>query len=110
MRPSFARTIVSRPRLRLAGAMHLTVDALAFLLFVAFLAGCVDAMSGGGGLLTIPALLTAGVPPVAALATNKLQSMIGTGSAVLAYLRAGRVDIRGFAIPACGAFVGSALG
>ncbi|GAA0735642.1 hypothetical protein CA233_02370 [Sphingomonas sp. ABOLD] len=90
--------------------MHLTVDALAFLLFVAFLAGCVDAMAGGGGLLTIPALLTAGVPPVAALATNKLQSMIGTGSAVLAYLRAGRVDIRGFAIPACGAFVGSALG
>lgn len=90
--------------------MHLTVDAFAFLFFVAFLAGCVDAMAGGGGLLTIPALLTAGVPPVAALATNKLQSMIGTGSAVLAYLRAGRVDIRGFAIPALGAFTGSALG
>ncbi|KTF69351.1 TSUP family transporter [Sphingomonas sp. HT-1] len=90
--------------------MHLTAEMLAFLLFVAFLAGCIDAMAGGGGLLTIPALLTAGVPPVAALATNKLQSMIGTGSAVLAFLRAGRVDVRGFAIPALGAFMGSALG
>lgn len=108
--PEVRPPIVSGPRLRLAEAMHLTVDALAFLFFVAFLAGCVDAMAGGGGLLTIPALLTAGVPPVAALATNKLQSMIGTGSAVLAFLRAGRVDIRGFAIPALGAFIGAVLG
>ncbi len=90
--------------------MHLTADALAFLFIIAFVAGCVDAMAGGGGLLTIPALLAAGVPPVAALATNKLQSVIGTGSAVLAFLRAGRVDIRGFAVPAAGAFSGSLLG
>lgn len=90
--------------------MHLAADTFVFLLFVAFLAGGIDAMAGGGGLLTIPALLTAGIPPVAALATNKLQSMIGTGSAVLAFLRAGRVDVRGFAVPALGAFAGAALG
>src|SRR3546814_19043681 len=44
---------------------------------------------GGGGLLTIPALMAAGVPPVAALATNKPQSTIGTGSAFLTFWPAG---------------------
>ncbi|SFK02006.1 hypothetical protein SAMN03159338_3010 [Sphingomonas sp. NFR04] len=90
--------------------MHVTIEAISFLLLIAFLAGGVDAMAGGGGLLTMPALLAAGVPPVAAIATNKLQSTIGTGSAVLAFLRAGRIDARAFALPAMGAFAGSALG
>ncbi|WP_260600124.1 TSUP family transporter [Sphingomonas endolithica] len=90
--------------------MHLTVDAFSFLILVAFIAGGIDALAGGGGLLTIPALLAAGVPPVAALATNKLQSTIGTGSAVLTFLRAGRIDLKAFAIPAAGAFCGSVLG
>lgn len=90
--------------------MHLTIEAISFLLLVAFVAGAIDAMAGGGGLLTIPALMAVGVPPVAALATNKLQSTIGTGSAVLAFLRAGRIDLRAFALPAAGAFAGSVLG
>lgn len=90
--------------------MQLTADAIAFLVAIAFAAGVIDAMAGGGGLLTIPALLAAGVPPVAALATNKLQSAIGTASAVAAYARAGRIDWRGFAIPAAAAFAGSAAG
>lgn len=90
--------------------MELTFEAFSFLIVVAFLAGSIDALAGGGGLLTIPALLTAGVPPVAALATNKLQSCIGTGSAVLAFMRAGRVDLRAFALPALSAFLGSMLG
>ncbi|WP_294256463.1 TSUP family transporter [uncultured Sphingomonas sp.] len=90
--------------------MHLTVEAISFLLLVAFLAGGIDALAGGGGLLTIPALMAAGVPPVAALATNKLQSALGTGSAVLAFFRAGRIDVKAFALPAAAAFVGSVLG
>lgn len=90
--------------------MDLTVEALSFLILVAFVAGGIDAMAGGGGLLTIPAMLTVGVPPVAAIATNKLQSTIGTGSAVVTFLRAGRIDLRGFAIPAAGAFAGSVMG
>lgn len=67
-------------------------------------------MAGGGGLLTIPALMAAGIPPVAALATNKLQSSFGTASAFYAYLRAGHVDVRRFAIPTAGAFAGSVGG
>ena len=90
--------------------MPLTPEILAVLILVAFVAGTIDAMAGGGGLLTIPALLAAGVPPVQALATNKLQSAIGTGSAVVTFLRAGRIDLRGFALPAIGAFAGSVAG
>jgi uncharacterized membrane protein YfcA len=90
--------------------MHLTIEAFSLLIVVAFVAGGIDALAGGGGLLTIPALLTAGIPPVAALATNKLQSTIGTGSAVLTFLRSGRIDLRAFALPAAGAFAGAILG
>lgn len=90
--------------------MELGVEAISFLIAVAFVAGAIDALAGGGGLLTIPALLSVGVPPVAAIGTNKLQSTIGTGSAVIAFMRTGRIDLRLFALPALGAFIGSALG
>lgn len=90
--------------------MDLTPDILALLVGVAFVAGVIDALAGGGGLLTIPALMAAGVPPVNALATNKLQSTLGTASAVYAFARKGRIDFRRFLKPAAAAFVGSALG
>jgi uncharacterized membrane protein YfcA len=47
----------------------------------AVLTGFIDAIAGGGGLIMMPALLSAGVPPINALATNKLQSMFGTSVA-----------------------------
>lgn len=90
--------------------IELTLEAFVFLMAIAFLAGGIDALAGGGGLLTIPALLAAGIPPVAALATNKLQACAGTGSAFFAFFRAGRVDIKAFAWPALGAFLGAAGG
>lgn len=90
--------------------MELGVEIIAFLMAVAFVAGMIDAMAGGGGLLTIPALLAAGVPPVSALATNKLQGTFGTGGAVLAFARKGHIDFRRFAAPALAAFLGSATG
>ncbi|WP_163505256.1 TSUP family transporter, partial [Escherichia coli] len=45
---------------------------LVALFFVAILAGFIDSLAGGGGLLTVPALMAAGMPPAQALATNKL--------------------------------------
>ncbi len=90
--------------------MELTGEVLLLLSATAFLAGAIDALAGGGGLLTIPALMAAGVPPVSALATNKLQSTIGTSSAVYTFLKAGHVDLRWFAMPVAAAFVGSAAG
>jgi hypothetical protein len=73
-------------------------------------AGFIDSLAGGGGLLTLPALMTVGISPVVALGTNKLQSAFGTGGAVLAFARKGHIDFRGFALPVVAALTGSALG
>ncbi|QJE96389.1 TSUP family transporter [Luteolibacter luteus] len=60
------------------------------LLFVAgFGGGFIDAVAGGGGLITVPALLATGMPPQVALGTNKLQSSCGTAIAVWHYAKAG---------------------
>ncbi|OYX06964.1 MAG: hypothetical protein B7Z08_13210 [Sphingomonadales bacterium 32-68-7] len=61
---------------------------------VALAAGFIDAIAGGGGLLTTPALLFAGVPPINAIATNKLQSTFGTAMATVNFARAGLLDWR----------------
>lgn len=90
--------------------MELSAEIIALLMGVAFVAGAIDALAGGGGLLTIPALMAAGIPPVNALATNKLQSSFGTASAVYAFARNGRIDFRRFLKPALAAFAGSVLG
>ncbi|HZY68231.1 MAG TPA: TSUP family transporter [Devosia sp.] len=62
------------------------------------LAGFVDAIAGGGGMIALPALLAAGVPPVTALGTNKLQSVIGTGMAAITYWRRGYVSLRALSV------------
>jgi len=67
---------------------------LILLALAAFVAGFIDAIAGGGGLIALPALLLAGFPPVVALGTNKLQGLFGTGSAVLKYAARGQIDIR----------------
>ena len=54
---------------------------LVVLFFVAILAGFIDSLAVGGGLLTVPALMAAGMPPAQALATNKLQACGGSLSA-----------------------------
>jgi uncharacterized membrane protein YfcA len=85
---------------------------LAFLVVAAGLAGWVDAVSGGGGLVQLPALLVGlpGAPPATVLGTNKLSSIIGTSAAAITYRRAAVTDV-GTAVPmAVAAFVGSACG
>jgi uncharacterized protein len=69
-------------------------DVLLLLGLAAFCAGFIDSIAGGGGLITIPALLLAGYAPVEALGTNKLQGLFGSGSATLAYASKGLVDLR----------------
>jgi len=56
------------------------------LLFVAaFIAGFIDSIAGGGGLIATPALLLAGLPPLNALATNKIQAVFGSSTAAINY-------------------------
>lgn len=85
----------------------------ALLAGVALVAGAVDAVAGGGGLLTLPALLWAGLPPHLALGTNKGQSVFGSGTALLRYRRAGLVDLAQarwtFPLALAGSAAGAAL-
>ncbi len=71
--------------LSLAAEPHI----LLILVAVAFIAGFIDAIAGGGGLLTIPALLMAGLPPHLVLGTNKLCATFGSATASLAFYRKG---------------------
>ena len=68
------------------------IVTLASLGGVALIAGAIDAIAGGGGLLCLPALLIAGLNPVAALATNKLQGTFGTASATAIFWRKGLIN------------------
>ena len=76
----------------------------------AVLTGFIDAIAGGGGLIMMPALLSAGVPPINALATNKLQSMFGTSVACSNYARKGLVDWRANLLAVTLIFVGASVG
>ncbi|MEZ5116325.1 MAG: TSUP family transporter [Candidatus Nanopelagicales bacterium] len=85
---------------------------VALLCAAALVAGWVDAVSGGGGLVQLPALLLAmpGQPPAVALGTNKLSAVLGTSAAAVTYLRRATPDLRTAVPMAVAAFVGSALG
>jgi uncharacterized membrane protein YfcA len=89
------------------------VDPLLLLGFAAtgFIAGFVDAIAGGGALITIPVLISAGLLPVAAFATNKVQAATGTFIAALTYWRRGLVPLRpllpALGVTAVGAFAGA---
>jgi uncharacterized membrane protein YfcA len=80
------------------------------LLAVVFAGGFVDSIAGGGGLLTLPAYFAFGLPPHAALATNKFSSTLGTFSAVVRYGQAGTMRLRPGLVATVGALVGSAAG
>ena len=69
-------------------------STIVLLVFAAFIAGFIDSIAGGGGLITVPALLLAGATPIETLGTNKLQSVFGSGTATLAYARAGHVNLK----------------
>ena len=76
----------------------------------AVLSGFIDAIAGGGGLIMVPALLFAGVPPLNTLGTNKLQSMFGTAMAFRNYASKGLVDWRQHKGTIAAVFVGATGG
>lgn len=90
-----------------------TLLQIATLALTAFAAGTIDAIAGGGGLLTLPALLAVGIDPHHALGTNKGQSVFGSLAATIAFARAKRLDAARarWTFPAglVGAFAGAAL-
>ncbi len=78
------------------GGWDMEWDITLILIVIAFgfLAAFIDAVVGGGGLISIPALLSIGLSPAVALGTNKLASSFGSLTSALRFLRAGHVDIK----------------
>lgn len=82
------------PSLNCSPMFDASLEMLLLLAAAACFAGFMDAIAGGGGLVTLPTLLLAGFSPVEALGTNKLQGMFGTASAAYSYAKGGHVDVR----------------
>lgn len=75
-----------------------------------FLSGFVDAIAGGGGIISLSSYLAVGLPPHLALGTNKFSAVLGTGISTARFARAGHVKWDAAAISFIGAVVGSAIG
>jgi uncharacterized protein len=83
---------------------------LAIMGLVAFIAGAIDSIAGGGGLIVVPAMLLTGLDPLMVLGTNKLQSSFGSFSATLAFARKGHLDVKKWAGLAFISALGSLFG
>lgn len=90
--------------------MEIALEVVALLILAAFIAGMIDAIAGGGGLITLPVLLLAGASPLEALSTNKVQGVFGAGTAAISYAARGHVRLRDQSGWAVLAFVAAALG
>ena len=93
--------------------MEPSLSEAVFLFFAALVGGTIDAIAGGGGLVTVPALLNTSMPTALAFGTNKGQSVFGAMAALVRYSRAGLVDrnraIVAFALGFFGSLAGAQL-
>lgn len=92
------------------GSLEFATELLVFFFLIAMLAGFLDTLAGGGGLLSLPALVLAGVPPLAALATNKLQGSVGTATATFVIVKTRKVSWEHVKMLMVSAFFGSCAG
>ncbi|MCP4076529.1 MAG: TSUP family transporter [Gammaproteobacteria bacterium] len=88
----------------------ISLEILILLFSVAIIAGFVDTLAGGGGLISLPALILSGIPPLAALGTNKLQGSMGTATATLMMFKKEKVSFEDVKFLMLFAFIGSASG
>ncbi|HWP51052.1 MAG TPA: TSUP family transporter [Clostridia bacterium] len=90
--------------------MSLTIETYSILLPLVFFAGFVDSVAGGGGLISLPAYLFAGLPVHIAFGTNKMAASFGTAIAVRQFAKNGDIRFRPALISAAGAIVGAWFG
>lgn len=90
--------------------MEIDLFSVIALFFFGFIGAFINSIVGGGGLITLPALLFVGLPPATAIATNKLAASMGNFTSMMTFLRAGKIDVKllGPIVPFV--FVGSMLG
>jgi len=86
------------------------LELILFLFIIAIVAGLIDTLAGGGGLISLPALILAGIPPLAALGTNKLQGSMGTATATYLMFRNRRISYQECKPLMQSAFIGAAVG
>lgn len=86
------------------------MGTILFLLGAGFLSAFIDSVVGGGGLISLPALMLAGLPPVFALGSNKAASILGSFTSSLSFFRSGKIDfgVVRYLFPL--SFLGSAFG
>ena len=89
---------------------NFSIEILTFLFFVGVVAGFLDTLVGGGGLLAVPALLLSGIPPIYVLGTNKFQGSMGTGIATFLLFRKKKLDWNSVKNLMVASFIGSIVG
>ena len=94
----------------LEALLGVSLQSTAILFSVAILAGFINAIAGGGGLLSIPVLMWAGLPPATVLATNKLQACGGSFFASYYFVRKSIIKLGEIKLAIACAFTGSILG
>lgn len=90
--------------------INLSSQVLALLFIVAIVAGFVDALAGGGGLIALPALVLTGMPPIMALGTNKLQGCAGTATSSWVMFRKKMINWQEAKWLIVAAFIGAVAG
>ena len=85
-------------------------EILTFLFVIAIIAGFIDTLVGGGGLLAVPALLLSGIPPIYVLGTNKFQGSMGTGIATFLLFRKKKLNWETIKYLMLASFIGSIIG
>ena len=91
-------------------SIQISLPMMAFLVFMTGFAGFVDSAAGGGGLISLPAYLFAGLPPHYTYATNKFSAACGTTFATASFFKNGAMNLKVGILAAIGSFAGSALG
>ena len=86
------------------------LQVLSYGIPLAFLAGLIDAIAGGGGVITLPTLIFMGLSPGQVVATNKLLAIFGSAGSTYQYFRKGKIELNLVWRLAIIAVLGSALG
>ncbi len=90
--------------------LNLSTELIGFLFIISIAAGLIDTLAGGGGLIVLPALIMSGIPPLAALGTNKLQGTMGTATATLMMLKNKKISWDAAKYMMLSAFIGAVIG